>query len=496
MRDLSAFDLRDVFESYSSIAEDGADVWDFEDDNLIRSAFNPPKGDPLRTKLMPPNERLMRTAYRVFNREFFDGALPGDLPLKTATEARSMYRGYASYSFNLSSRTLKPAGITLNSKYTASLHEWLNTFLHECIHVLDYVKRPWAFLDRTDRRGICRYDSHGEWFMSVARRFDRFGFDVEKYCTTKNFGVNAEDGGISKAIERNRSGMVLARLVGLSDDKGGGVVKIARTFKPKFESFIEACIARGRNFCGKLTKVEYYTTENPKLMNLKQFRPRNSSSGISWYFFDGIESEYGPLEKDGEFVPKVSANDDVPPIVRLMGADRDFRETVRRSLMGAVLMFASRSNLLEDLVYMPMDGCGGWNRVFSEERMREIAEDSGLAYDDGVKDVVKDSVRIATNDYKSLTSKKVRDGLTRAGMAIRGQNPSEWHAATGYVSEWVDGVMRQYGKGADAVNEDADETDADERNLIDDRYARGGWMPFRNTRTKMTGPTSGVVDVA
>ena len=496
MRDLSAFDLRDVFESYSSIAEDVADVFDFEDENLIRSAFNPPHGDPLLTRLMPPDERLMHTAYRVFNREFFDGALPSDLPLKTATEAKSSYRGYASYSFNLSSRTLRPTGITLNSKFTASLHEWLNTFLHECIHVLDYVKRPDMFLDRMDRRGICRYDSHGEWFMSVARRFDRFGFDVEKYCTTENFGVNADDGGISRAIERNRSGMVLARLVGLSDDKGGGVVKIARAFKPKFESFIEACIASGRNFCKGITKVEYYTTGNPKLMNLKQFRPRNSSSGISWYFFDGIKSEYGPLEPDGEFVPRVSANDGVPSIVSLMGIDSNFRETVRGSIMGAVLLLASRSNLLEDLVYMPMECCGGWSRVFSEERMCEIAEDSGLMYDDGVRDVVQDSVRSATDDYEKLTSKRVCDALRKAGMAIRGHNSSEWHAATGYVSEWVDGVMRQYGKGAVGVNEDSDEMDADDRNLIDDRYARGGWVPFRNTRTKITGPSSGIVDVA
>ncbi len=500
MRDFSHFDLLRLSESYRSIGDgegDGsASGMDFTDEAFIRSAFNPPQGDRTRTVLIPPNVNLMRTAYSIFNREFFNGELPPDLPLEVTTDMKNSYHGFASYQYNLLSRTVEPTGIKLNSRFAKSLHDWLNTMLHECIHILEYVERPYVYLNSIDRRGICRYDSHGPWFMSVARRFDQFGFDVKKYCTTDIRAFNSEDEGVAKSIKRNRDGMLLARIVGLAMEHGGGLVKISRTFKPKFESFIEGCIAGGRNFCKKLTKVEYYTSDNPGLLAMKQFRPRNSSSTISWYYFDNSERKYGPFKLEGEFVPRVLASDSVPAIVTLMGSDTTFKEGVKKSILGGVLLMSSRMSLLEDYVDMSMWGCDGWKQVFSEDSMREIAEDSGLRLDDDVKEIVYQSLYVATDGYDNVTNVTVLNGLEKAAKEVSREHPSEWYAAEGYVREWVDGVMKQYGKQSGEVNEDADEVDADERNLIDDKYARGGWIPFRNTRTKVTGPSTGIVDVA
>lgn len=59
-----------------------------------------------------------------------------------------------------------------------TIHSWLETILHEMIHVMDFKFHPEHFVDA--RKTGVPYDEHKGWFMKQANKFKNKGFNVEE----------------------------------------------------------------------------------------------------------------------------------------------------------------------------------------------------------------------------------------------------------------------------------------------------------------------------
>ena len=254
------------------------------DKETILASFNADVSD----EKFSPTPDFLETAYGIFNDRFFRGQLPDKLAFKVKVQPTRSYIGLASYVYDRRNEKVWPTNVTLNGSRTLTLHEWLEVVLHEMIHVLDYETNPDHFL------GYMRlaYDPHGTWFMNEGDKYTKYGFHVQKYCKA-DIGVNADD----EKVKSRVSGSVFLYM------QGDGRPMMLKMSRKNLDRNLEYIMARiGKPWCNfgrGVNEIKIMTSENPNISLLKDLRMRDSTSRITWWWFDdGFEKRYGPFEEE------------------------------------------------------------------------------------------------------------------------------------------------------------------------------------------------------
>ena len=102
-------------------------------------------------------------------------------------------------------------------------HSWIETIIHEMIHVAEFTEHPEHFMHKSD------YEKHGPWFMDKAKSFKKFGVDIGEIEMDKNIGTSEDDEDI-KARYENFMFIELGRNPVFGTEM---LVKVAKTDKDK-----------------------------------------------------------------------------------------------------------------------------------------------------------------------------------------------------------------------------------------------------------------------
>lgn len=252
---------------------------------LIKEANKTPSDKEsidLAFKSVCGSERFLATTkfalmvYEKMNRELFYDALPdpGDVKFRINHEIRTDKSAEATCKIDRSKGIVSDFELTLNGNITLTLHEWLETILHEMIHILDYF----VFTKHYKEDG---YDPHGKWFNDQCRKFKKFGFNVD---STFKGEYGMKD---SKTV-MDKIGNEIFIQVGMSNDGTPEVFKIMKKNKDKF---IEKLKGLG------CKEVKILQTANPSSVTIRPISP-SSKSPFSVYHLDNrFNKQFGPFDE-------------------------------------------------------------------------------------------------------------------------------------------------------------------------------------------------------
>lgn len=195
----------------------------------------------------------------------------------------------ASYVYDYGRGRVKASAVTLNGSRTLTLHEWLEVVLHEMIHVLDYETNPEHFVGRTRRS----YDAHGYWFMEEGSKYEKHGFHVQKYCNAE-IGINDQDSKVKNRIGKS----VFLYMKGSAQRPL--MMKMSRNNLDRNLEYITSRMGKPWSTFGQgVTEIQIMTSENPNIALLRDLRMRDSTSRISWWWYDDkFEQKYGPFKQE------------------------------------------------------------------------------------------------------------------------------------------------------------------------------------------------------
>ena len=252
------------------------------DEDSIMASFENDVSD----QKFSPSKEFLRVAYGILNDKFFHGELPEGLNFQVKTQPTKSYVGFASYVYDRPRDRIWATGVTLNGSRTLTMHEWLEVVLHEMIHVLDYETNPSHFLGYMGKS----YDAHGYWFLTEGEKYTKYGFHVQKYCNA-DIGVNIDDKKVQKRI--NNSVFLF-----MQGNRRPLIMKMSRKSLDRNLDYITSRMNKPWSTFGQGVKeIKIMTSENPKISLLKDLRMRDSTSRISWWWFDDeFEKKYGPFE--------------------------------------------------------------------------------------------------------------------------------------------------------------------------------------------------------
>ena len=138
-------------------------------DKFVSTAI---KSDSNVTRYTPTLDFLKR-AYSKLNNKFFGGKLPtGGFEYKIDHDLNDTSAGHANANKDESTGKIKIKYIALNGTLMKSPHSWIETLIHEMIHIEDFTCHPEHF----NKEG---YTGHENWFDNRARSFKKYGFDIE-----------------------------------------------------------------------------------------------------------------------------------------------------------------------------------------------------------------------------------------------------------------------------------------------------------------------------
>lgn len=147
----------------------------------INASFNKDVSD----KKFTPTMEFIRVVYKKLNKLFFDNSLPPTSEFKIEVVSSNKFNGSTKAHDDKSIGNTVIDALQLNGTNTLTMHTWMETILHEMIHIDDLVNHPEHF----HRRG---YKRHGKWFKEQIEKFKKEGFNVTvKY--SGNFGTNTDD---------------------------------------------------------------------------------------------------------------------------------------------------------------------------------------------------------------------------------------------------------------------------------------------------------------
>ena len=233
-----------------------------------------------------PTREFIQTAYDILNEKFFEDKLPDRLVFDISNSPRASFMGLARCRINNLLNMVTATSITLNGSRKMTLHNWLEVVLHEMIHVLDYETQPQHFLGHMRKQ----YDSHGSWFMNEGKRFEQYGFHVERFCKSE-MEIDPDN----TRVRNHMNNSVFIMLKGLKDTDQIGVIKTTRKNLSKMIGILKD-VQKYRN--PKLEISGLLRTDNPNIIRLKEVRMKNYNSGYSWYWYnDNFKKKYGPFQE-------------------------------------------------------------------------------------------------------------------------------------------------------------------------------------------------------
>ena len=140
----------------------------------IENSFNGDVSDEKYT----PTKKFLKNGYDMLNEKLFNNKLPSDFEFKIEHSLEDNDAGHTYANDNKKESEFVIDGVSLNGTLMMTIHSWLETILHEMIHVMDFKFHPEHFVDA--RKTGVPYDEHKGWFMEQANKFKNKGFNVEK----------------------------------------------------------------------------------------------------------------------------------------------------------------------------------------------------------------------------------------------------------------------------------------------------------------------------
>ena len=244
------------------------------DSSTIDASFN---GDVSDEKYEPTHE-FCKAVYEKMNKELFYNVLPSSNELKFSARDFGVdaFIACTSYEKVSGKKDVIPIGISLNSSYVMTLHQWMEAILHEMIHICDYLLNPGRFYDEN-------YNTHGEWFMKKGKTFEKHGFHVTEVCEYDNIGHSDGDGGQEDSLDEPN----VFALIGRDVDGVGQCVRIdASNLDGTFEK-----LHRGM---GK-KKIVLLKTRNPDSNDIEAWDVDGSLEVCVYDFTEAFQTQFGPF---------------------------------------------------------------------------------------------------------------------------------------------------------------------------------------------------------
>ena len=227
--------------------------------------------------MMTPTIDFLKNVYSLMNKRMFFNNLPQDkdMEFELKSDSRGRWFGLANAYRDVDTGVIQVNGITLNTAKTQSMRNWIETIVHEMIHLCDYVTYPEHFSDKS-------YDEHGEWFLNEAKRFKKIGLTITPQNHSDN-GVDDENKRIMNMI-----GKEIYVQIGKTND---GLPQIFKILTKNKEKCFKVLKKKGYR------KVILLSTENPKSVELKPTFPKDGIDFKVWYLGDEFDRHYGPFKK-------------------------------------------------------------------------------------------------------------------------------------------------------------------------------------------------------
>lgn len=170
-----------------------------------------------------PTVDFLEAAYKKLNNMFFNGELPNDIDFKIENNLDDNGVGHAQANDNYTENCIDIEYVSLNGTIIKTPHSWIETIIHEMIHVAEFIEHPEHFMCKSD------YEKHGKWFMDKARGFRKWGFNIGDKEMDKNIETSEDDDNIKTRYEN-------FMFIGLGRNPVFGteiLVKVAKTDKDK-----------------------------------------------------------------------------------------------------------------------------------------------------------------------------------------------------------------------------------------------------------------------
>ena len=267
-----------------------------EDNAIITKVID---GD-LSEKKYTPTEKFLEVAYLKLNERFFENSLPKNLTFTMEKSPKKHHIGKTNITI-YSDEIVDVDGIELNSSTMLTLHEWIESIIHEMIHVQECIEHPEHLFKEN-------YDPHGDWFMKRANDFTQYGFRI-----TKTFEGDSETSVDLQTVKDAYDKEMLLQI----DKTEAGVPMIIKILKGDLSEIL-----------AKLKEMEYehivvLHTNSLNATRLKLTDLRESDDLIVYTLTQKLKSKIEPIEE----VETIDLNDIVSEGFNSMKFhDSDFME--------------------------------------------------------------------------------------------------------------------------------------------------------------------------
>ena len=246
------------------------------DIETINASFNHDVSDEKYT----PAKKFLKNGYDMLNEKLFNNRLPSDFEFKIEHGLKDNAAGHTYANDNKKEGEFVIDGVSLNGTLMMTIHSWLETILHEMIHVMDFKFHPEHFVDA--RKTGVPYDEHKGWFMEQANKFKNKGFNVEK--TLKSSWETSVDDDDIKVKNSSFTYLKISHHP-LGWDE---ILKIDSSDKSNVMSILKN---------KKYTHVVEIKTSNLNSVRLDNTKVEANKPIMSYHADDEFNDRYGPFEK-------------------------------------------------------------------------------------------------------------------------------------------------------------------------------------------------------
>ena len=223
-----------------------------------------------------PTVEFVKIVYDKFNKELFSNRLPSSNVLNIGVVSMNKDNGITIAHDEDGSIVID--GLNFSNSTSLTMHTWMETILHEMVHVDELCNHPEHFKNGVENKG------HGKWFKEQARKFKEMGFDVsEKY--EGDFGTNTED----KAYLNNKDGMFIK-----TGDNPMGFAELVKIPNDEYGYALNRLRDSG------YAKVWLMKTSNDNAGRLEFSKCDDEYGYFKYHLDDRFNKAFGPFEKTKE----------------------------------------------------------------------------------------------------------------------------------------------------------------------------------------------------
>ena len=242
----------------------------------IENSFNGDVSDEKYT----PTKKFLKNGYDMLNEKLFNNRLPSDFEFKIEHGLKDNAAGHTYANDNKKEGEFVIDGVSLNGTLMMTIHSWLETILHEMIHVMDFKFHPEHFVDA--RKTGVPYDEHKGWFMEQANKFKNKGFNVEKTLKL-SWETSVDDDDIKVKNSSFTYLKISHHPLGWDE-----ILKIDSSDKRNVMSILKN---------KKYTHVVEIKTSNLNSVRLDNTKVEANKPIMSYHADDEFNDRYGPFEK-------------------------------------------------------------------------------------------------------------------------------------------------------------------------------------------------------